>query len=138
MSGGRLFGNNRWHMSDAFTKPGKYTKGQIERAGKAIAAGRGLAADNKIVQEWRDCHAYVLNTFQNTLRRWIRAEPYVLVQRLKRLNTVKNKLLTGRAKDLASGLVVPCAAQARPTTGHDGPPAEDGGPRPLFQRRVPA
>lgn len=90
---------NEW-MS--FTKPGTHTKGEIRRAGEAIAKGVASRADEQVLQEWRDCHAYVLNTFQQTLRRWIRNRPYVLVQRLKRLNTVKDKLRTGRATDVAT------------------------------------
>lgn len=93
---------NRWTMSEAFVKPGSHSKGSIERAGKAMAQCRATEEDERIVQYWRDCHAYVLNTFQGTLRRWIRDSPYVLVQRLKRLNTVRDKLQTGRSKDIAS------------------------------------
>lgn len=86
----------------SFTKPGASTKGEIRRAGEAIACGQAGRADEQVVQEWRDCHAYVLNTFQFTLRRWIKERPYVLVQRLKRLSTVKDKLQTGRATDVAT------------------------------------
>ncbi|MFE1574391.1 RelA/SpoT domain-containing protein [Comamonas odontotermitis] len=89
-------------MSDSFVKPGGSSKVEIRRAGDAIAAGSATRRDEEIVQEWRDCHAYVLNTFQGTLRRWIRARPYVLVQRLKRLNTVRDKLATGRAVNVSS------------------------------------
>lgn len=93
---------NPWPMSEAFVKPGSHSKGAIERAGKAMAQCRATEDDERVVQYWRDCHAYVLNTFQGTLRRWIRDSPYVLVQRLKRLNTVRDKLQTGRANDIAS------------------------------------
>lgn len=92
--------HNPFTMS--WTTPGSHTKGEIRRAGEAIARGAALRSDEQIVQDWRDCHAYVLNTFQQILRRWIRHRPYVLVQRLKRLNTVRDKLRTGRAKDVAS------------------------------------
>lgn len=94
--------HNRSTMSDGFVKPGGSTQGEIRRAGEAIAAGASTQRDEEVVQEWRDCHAYVLNTFQNTLRRWIRDPQYVLVQRLKRLSTVRDKLATGRSKDVAS------------------------------------
>ncbi|WP_049696831.1 RelA/SpoT domain-containing protein [Acidovorax sp. MR-S7] len=94
--------HNRRTMSDGFVKPGASSKVEIRRAGDAIAAGTATQRDEEIVQEWRDCHAYVLNTFQNTLRRWIRDEPYVMVQRLKRLRTVRDKLATGRAANVSS------------------------------------
>ena len=94
--------HNRWIMSEAFVKPGLHSKGAIERAGKAMANCCATEDEEKIVQYWRDCHAYVLNTFQSTLRRWIRDNPHVLVQRLKRLNTVRDKLQSGRSKDIAS------------------------------------
>lgn len=94
--------HNRWNMIESIVQPGLHSKGAIERAGKAMAECRATENDEKIVQYWRDCHAYVLNTFQGTLRRWIRDDPYVLVQRLKRLNTIRDKLQTGRSKDVAS------------------------------------
>lgn len=99
---GYVLMHNRRTMSDGFVQPGGSTQGEIRRAGAAIAAGTASQRDEEVVQEWRDCHAYVLNTFQNTLRRWIRDRPYVLVQRLKRLSTVRDKLSTGRSKDVAS------------------------------------
>lgn len=89
-------------MSDGFVKPGSHSKAEVRRAGDAIASGRATQQDEQIVQEWRDCHAYVLNTFQGTLRRWIKGRPYMLVQRLKRLRTVRDKLATGRAADVSS------------------------------------
>lgn len=95
-------GQNRRTMSDGFVKPGGSSKVEIRRAGDAIAAGTADQRDEKIVQEWRDCHAYVLNTFQGTLRRWIKGRPYVMVQRLKRLRTVRDKLATGRAVNVSS------------------------------------
>jgi len=94
--------HNRRLMSEAFEKPGTHNKAAIRRAGQAMSAGTASAQDEQTVQHWRDCHAYVLNTFQGTLRRWIRNRSYVLVQRLKRLSTVRDKLATGRALDIAS------------------------------------
>lgn len=90
-------------MTNAFTKPGARSRADIRRAGEAMAAGRATRSDEEIVQDWRDCHAYVLNTFQLTLRRWInKGHHCVLVQRLKRLSTVRDKLETGRAKDVTT------------------------------------
>lgn len=97
-----LIVHNCFPMSEAFVQPGLHSRGAIERAGKAMADQVATEDDEKVVQYWRDCHAYVLNTFQGTMRRWIRDNPYVLVQRLKRLNTVRDKLQTGRAKDVSS------------------------------------
>lgn len=84
-----------------FKKP-EHTAGRIRRAGKAIASGSATREHESIAQDWRDAHLYVLNTFQGTLRRWIKGRDAVLVQRLKRLSTVKDKLVTGRATDLYS------------------------------------
>jgi len=89
-------------MAAVWVKPGDLSQNAVKRAGKRIADGSQSEEDEKIVQRWRDSHAYVLNTFQSTLRRWIQNDDVTLVQRLKRLSTIRDKLVTGRAADLST------------------------------------
>lgn len=91
----------------AYGDPRKFTKGQVTRAGLALATGTGQSHDREIVNNWRNSHAYILNTFQANLRRYIKINAgdgveVTFAQRLKRLNTIIDKLATGRAKDLSS------------------------------------
>lgn len=89
-------------MAVVWVKPGELSQKAVKRAGKRIADGNQTDEDEKVVQRWRDSHAYVLNTFQSTLRRWIQNDDVTLVQRLKRLATIRDKLVTGRAADLST------------------------------------
>ena len=40
----------------------------VQNAAKAIAKGADQSADLELVQQWRDAHAHILNTFQASLR----------------------------------------------------------------------
>ena len=77
----------------------QHSKSDIKRAARAISKGEARLDDEFIIRDWRDSHAHVLNTFQINLRDWINkiGIEAVLVQRLKRLTTIKNKLQTSRA-----------------------------------------
>ncbi|MCH1993531.1 RelA/SpoT domain-containing protein [Achromobacter xylosoxidans] len=91
-------------MAYSYGDPTKYSKGAVRRAGAALA-GAHTPEDLAIVNNWRNSHAYILNTFQATLRGYIKRDPAVEVvfaQRLKRLSTIVDKLGSGRAKDLSS------------------------------------
>ena len=71
----------------------------VQNAARAIARGEEQATDLELVQQWRDAHAHILNTFQARLRTGIKksAKKILFVQRLKRLTTIQNKLRSGRA-----------------------------------------
>ncbi|KAA2230525.1 RelA/SpoT domain-containing protein [Pseudomonas brenneri] len=89
----------------AYGDPKKYSKGAVSRAGTKLSVGQGAAEDREIVNNWRNSHAYILNTFQANLRDYMRRHGgmnITFAQRLKRLNTIIDKLSTGRANDLAS------------------------------------
>ncbi|MGK5028489.1 RelA/SpoT domain-containing protein [Janthinobacterium sp. MDT1-19] len=79
-----------------------YSRTAVRRAGERTAQDVGTEIDEKIITNWRNSHAFVLTTFRNTLRRYIGEQPVIFAQRLKRLNTIIDKLKTGRAKDLSS------------------------------------
>lgn len=75
----------------------EYSKTTINRAGATLVASKPTTKEYKaalkIVNEWRVCHAYPINTFQATLRRKSSKYKNVIVaQRLKRLPTIINKL----------------------------------------------
>lgn len=93
-----------WWMA-SYGEPKKYSKGAVTRAGTALAKGHGSAEDRDVVNNWRNSHAYILNTFQANLRDYMRRHDgmgITFAQRLKRLNTILDKLSTGRANDLAT------------------------------------
>lgn len=74
-----------------------YSKNQINRAGKNIAkykiGSEQYAEALEVINNWRVCHAYPINTFVATLRVKVRKtyEP-IVAQRLKRLPTIIDKL----------------------------------------------
>ena len=75
------------------------SKKKINRAGKLLAKGSAtpeeLARARDLVNRWRACHAYPLNTFQATLRTKLsRNYPQnaIVAQRLKRMPTIIDKL----------------------------------------------
>lgn len=77
-------------------KPG-YSKSEINRAGQSLVDAKPGTPEYKnalkIVNEWRICHAYPINTFKATLRKKVShyREP-IVAQRLKRLPTIIDKL----------------------------------------------
>lgn len=90
----------------SFTVP-NFTRGQINRAGimlldqGAAEEAKGHALD--LINHWRACHAYPINTFQATLRwrlRKVCANPLVAT-RLKRLPSIAKKLEVNNGMKLA-------------------------------------
>ena len=74
-----------------FVKP-QYTKSRIQSAGKRIVNGVGTDEDTLVLENFRACHAYVLNTFQMNARRHATPGKNVVGQRLKRRDTIIDKL----------------------------------------------
>ena len=84
-------------MCMAFPPIPSYSKSVINRAGKDLASGKLKGAEYRsastIVNAWRTCHAYPINTFNATLRK--KTAKYagaIVAQRLKRLPTIIDKL----------------------------------------------
>lgn len=80
-----------------FPVPIRYTNGEIDRAGKALAENEENSQDYKnaleIVNNWRASHQYPMNTFVSTLH--MRTKKYrkaIIAQRLKRLPTIIKKV----------------------------------------------
>lgn len=69
-----------------------FSKNRVNRAGKAIGAGNPTAEDIEVMENWRASHAYILNTFQATLRNRSRNTAAVVGTRLKRRATIENKV----------------------------------------------
>lgn len=65
---------------------------RVNRAGKAIGEGKATQEDIVVMENWRASHAYVLNTFQATLRNRSRDTAAVVGTRLKRRATIENKV----------------------------------------------
>lgn len=78
----------------------------VKKAGKAVINGSYTPAELVTIQEWRDSHAYLLNTFQSRLRIRIKkkglAGSVIFVQRLKKLQTILHKLISKRADGLVT------------------------------------
>lgn len=82
-----------------------HSKTRVTNAGKSIAKNIASTEDWNVFENWRNSHSYILNKFRSTLSRNIderKKKRILVVQRLKRLNTIVDKLKTGRAKDLAT------------------------------------
>jgi putative GTP pyrophosphokinase len=75
-----------------FADPTAYSKGQINRAGNEVRAGAPSPEALEIINNWRASHAYILNTFQATLRNRTRGTDIAVAQRLKRMRTIVSKL----------------------------------------------
>jgi putative GTP pyrophosphokinase len=75
-----------------FADPTAYSKGQINRAGAEVRAGHPSNEALELINNWRASHAYILNTFQATLRNRTRKTNIAVAQRLKRLRTIVGKL----------------------------------------------
>lgn len=74
-----------------FVKP-KHTKSKIRSAGKRIVQGKDTEEDNLVLENFRGSHAYILNTFQANIRNHSRGKASTVGQRLKRRNTILDKL----------------------------------------------
>lgn len=75
-----------------FADPTAYSKGQINRAGNDVRGGSPSQESLDTINNWRASHAYILNTFQATLRNRTRGTRITVAQRLKRMRTIVSKL----------------------------------------------
>ncbi len=82
----------------AFSPVPKESKNQINKAGQILvkpdAGPKELSWAIGIADSWRACHAYPINTFQATLRVYLRGFSHhpIAAQRLKRMPTIIDKL----------------------------------------------
>jgi putative GTP pyrophosphokinase len=86
----------------------EFSKGAVNRAGARLADGEIVPEVTAILENWRAAHNYVLNTFQASLRiKSKRAGGRAPVQRIKRIETIQNKLNRFPNMQLGSGLINP-------------------------------
>lgn len=79
----------------AFSRVPKESRNKIDKAGQVLVDNPQLIGpDRDLVEKWRACHAYSLNTFNSTLRDKIRKfhDSPIVAQRLKRMSTIIDKL----------------------------------------------
>lgn len=76
----------------------QYSKTQVNKAGKILASNKIFDADLLwavgVVDNWRSCHGYPINTFQATLRHKLKTidANAIVAQRLKRMFSIVGKL----------------------------------------------
>ncbi len=78
-----------------FSQVPKESRSEIDKAGQVLANNpRLIGVDRNLVEKWRACHAYPLNTFNSTLRDKVRKfhDSPIVAQRLKRMSTIIDKL----------------------------------------------
>jgi len=75
----------------SFVRPDN-TKSRVRSAGKRIIKGTETLEDNMVLENFRGSHAYILNTFQANIRNHSRGKVKTVGQRLKRRNTILDKL----------------------------------------------
>jgi putative GTP pyrophosphokinase len=78
----------------AFAPVPNESKGSINRAAQALVEEQFTDENYDLVNRWRACHTYPINTFQATLRDKLRRKfkSYIVAQRLKRFDTIIGKL----------------------------------------------
>lgn len=78
----------------------QYSANRASKAGDRISKNKEVPADWLVFENFRNSHSYILNTFRPTLINHISNKKMVVfAQRLKRKNTIIDKLKSGRAKD---------------------------------------
>lgn len=88
----------------SYSKPPKISRSAINKAGDILINPDSdkVALENArdILNQWRACHAYPLNTFNSYLRTKARTKRFgnnvIIAQRLKRASTIINKLREGK------------------------------------------
>lgn len=75
-----------------FVRP-LFTHSRVRAAGKRTIKGTSSAEDIAVIENFRGSHAYVLNTFQANIRNHSRDIALSVGQRLKRRNTILDKLV---------------------------------------------
>ena len=79
-------------MADSSRVRPAHSKSAVNKAGDAVRSGLHSIDDERIVENWRASHGVVLNTFRQTLNRHAKSREIVVAQRLKRRNTIYDKL----------------------------------------------
>lgn len=84
-----------------------FSRKQITRAGQVLIAAnvdsKEYAEALKLINFWRACHAYPINTFQATLRLRLKkiSTTVIVARRLKRIPSIERKLRSNQGMQLA-------------------------------------
>jgi ppGpp synthetase/RelA/SpoT-type nucleotidyltranferase len=78
-----------------------YSKTLVTKAGDRVRSNTMTDEDVKIIENWRASHNHILNSWQATLRGRIGDKNIVFAQRLKRRNTIFDKLSREAGMQLA-------------------------------------
>lgn len=86
-----------------FQEPPNISKNAINKKGDILidpqSSHKEIETAREVLNQWRACHAYPINTFQATLRTKVRGDAFgknpIIAQRLKRAPTIINKLKEG-------------------------------------------
>jgi putative GTP pyrophosphokinase len=91
------------HSRNRVRTAGKRIAETYRENGGIIAWGVNISRDEfDVVENWRTSHGAVLNTAQAWLRRLDKLQRPIVGQRLKRHNTIIDKITSGRSQDLST------------------------------------
>ena len=91
------------HSRNRVRTAGKRIAEAYRENGGIIAWGVNISRDEfDVVENWRTSHGAVLNTAQAWLRRLDKLQRPIVGQRLKRHNTIIDKITSGRSQDLST------------------------------------
>ncbi|MCK9374866.1 MAG: RelA/SpoT domain-containing protein [Syntrophobacterales bacterium] len=85
----------------------KFTKNQVNKSGNILLRGtedyKQVLWAIDVLDNWRSCHGYPINTFQSTLRQKLKAidQKAIVAQRLKRVFSIYEKLKRFKSMQLA-------------------------------------
>ena len=80
-------------------KSGKYFRDNPRENFNKTTCGK---ENLQVLSNWRDVHGAVLNTAQAWIRRLDKSRDIIVAQRLKRFDTILDKLVTARSSDLST------------------------------------
>lgn len=69
-----------------------FTRTQVREAGKRVRKDNSTLKDELVIENWRASHSYIMNTFKPMLYGRAKRGGFKVAQRLKRKNTIYDKL----------------------------------------------
>lgn len=84
-----------------------FTKKKVNKAGEILAGSECSSIEKQqaldVLNNWRACHSYPINTFQSTLRKWLKDinGKAIVAQRLKRAPSIIAKLIRFKTMQLS-------------------------------------
>lgn len=69
-----------------------YSRSRVRKAGERLKTNEMIPEDIDVIENWRESHRHILNSWQATLRVRCKGTNIVVAQRLKKFFTIVNKL----------------------------------------------